>query len=402
MTNDVLRVRLRRMVLIATAVACGGGADAAGPGPVARLTVSIAADSMHIGESLRATVAAQDERGTNVDAGDVTWSSSAPDVATVTPQGIVRAVGLGLTSISASAAGRSSAVTVRVVPIRVSLVSLTPLKVVLAPGETRQLMAVPLDAAGRELSGRPVAWLSSDTTLVQVSETGLVTGVAPGITSVHAISEDSYASADVRVSGPPGAIAAVTMIPSEASLTIGDSLQLSTILEDAIGNVATDRPIIWQSSAPAVATVSPTGRVSALAGGSVVITATSEEKSGSTAITVHDPSDAISVSFADPDSNEVVGDTLSIYAAASSHNAIVRVHARVSNKETDLTEKRVGFLGLQQAWVGTLDMSLLRYGEYQLIATAYDDKGNSGVGVILFKRGARTGKGGTTLPPKNK
>jgi hypothetical protein len=47
-------------------------------------------------------------------------------------------------------------------------------------------------------------------------------------------------------------------------------------------------------------------------------------------------------------------------------------------------------------------MRAFRYGLYQLVVTAWDSKGNMGIGTVLFKRGARTGAGGTTIPPKIK
>jgi hypothetical protein len=238
--------------------------------------------------------------------------------------------------------------------------------------------------------------------VVAISTSGVVTALSPGITNVHAISEGSYASAEVRVSGPPGAVATVTLIPAAASVKIGDSLQLATILEDAIRNVATDRPVTWTSSAPSVATVSASGRVTGVGSGSAVIEAMSEEKRGRANVTVFDPADAITVTFASPDTNDVVSDTLSIFARATGRNEIVRAHAAVQEKDTDLYEVRLGFFGNQQAWRGTLDMRAFRYGLYQLVVTAWDSKGNMGIGTVLFKRGARTGAGGTTIPPKIK
>lgn len=402
MRNQRPRPELRLVCIVAIALACGGGGDAAGPGAIAQLSLLLPADSMHIGEVLQARLSAKDGSGAAVTAEvwDAVWTSTTPSVASVTQRGIVRAVGIGQTRISATIAGHSSEVVMRVVAVPVSLVSLSPLSIVLPPGATRQLVAVPLDATGRELQGRSIAWLSSDTSVVAVSTNGVVTALSPGITSVHAISEGSYASADVRVSGPPGAVATVTLIPAAASIKIGESLQLATILEDAIRNVATDRPVTWTSSAPSVATVSASGRVTGVGRGSVVIEAMSEQKSGRATVTVLDPNDAVTVSFASPDSNDVVSDTLSIAAGASGRNPIVRAYAIVASKETELSLKRVGFGG--QLWVGTLDMTELRYGPYQLIVTVWDSQGNTGIGTVMFKRGARTGAGGTTIPPKIK
>lgn len=404
MRNQSPRLQLWLVCLLAVALACGGGGEASGPRAIAQLNILLPADSMHIGEVLQAKLSAKDGSGAAVTAEvwDAVWASSTPSVASVTQRGIVRAVGVGQTTVSATIGGRSSEFVMRVVAIPVALVSLSPLSIVLAPGATRQLVAVPLDATGRELQGRSIAWLSSDTSVVLVSPQGVLTAVSPGLTSVHAISEGSYASADVRVSGPPGPVAKVTLIPAAVGIKIGEGVQLATILEDAIGNVATDRAVAWTSSAPSVATVSASGRVRGVGRGSAVIEAVSEQIRGRATITVLDPNDAITVSFASPDSNDVVSDTLSIYATGSGRNPIVRAYAIVASKETELSELRVGFDGKRQAWVGTLDMRELRYGPYQLIVTVWDNLGNTGIGTVLFKRGARTGAGGTTIPPKIK
>src|SRR5207245_1269205 len=56
--------------------------------------------------------------------------------------------------------------------------------------------------------------------------------------------------------------------------------------KDANGNVLTGRVVTWASDNTAVATVSPAGLVTAVAPGAATITATSETKSGTAAITV--------------------------------------------------------------------------------------------------------------------
>ncbi|MBK8650086.1 MAG: Ig-like domain-containing protein, partial [Gemmatimonadetes bacterium] len=51
-------------------------------------------------------------------------------------------------------------------------------------------------------------------------------------------------------------------------------------VRDAQGNVLTGRPVTWSSSTPAVATVSTTGLITAVAPGTVTVAATSEGVSG--------------------------------------------------------------------------------------------------------------------------
>jgi hypothetical protein len=89
--------------------------------------------------------------------------------------------------------------------------------------------------------------------------------------------------------GPPRLVAKVTVTPSSANLTAGETLQLTEKIEDAAGN-ALKRTLTWVSGNPAVATVSGTGLVTGVsAGGPVTITATTEGKTGTAVVTVAKP-----------------------------------------------------------------------------------------------------------------
>lgn len=70
------------------------------------------------------------------------------------------------------------------------------------------------------------------------------------------------------------------------TLTVPETRQLTAILRGADGTVLHDRALIWSSSDEAVATVDGSGLVTAVAPGSVTITATSEGKSGAVTLTV--------------------------------------------------------------------------------------------------------------------
>lgn len=70
------------------------------------------------------------------------------------------------------------------------------------------------------------------------------------------------------------AVTAVDVSPSSATLAVGDTLQLTAeVTATGFGSQA----VIWTSSAPTIASVSPTGVVTALATGSATITAKSKE-----------------------------------------------------------------------------------------------------------------------------
>src|SRR5258708_4276320 len=81
-------------------------------------------------------------------------------------------------------------------------------------------------------------------------------------------------------------VASVTVSPATASVSVGQTVQLTATLKDASGNVLSGRTVTWASGAPTVATVSPSGLVSGVAVGSATITAASEGQSGSAPATV--------------------------------------------------------------------------------------------------------------------
>lgn len=90
---------------------------------------------------------------------------------------------------------------------------------------------------------------------------------------------------DDPISSPP--VATIEVTPAVSGLMIGQTLQLTAKLYDASGNVLADRPVTWTSSAPTQASVTSTGLVTGIAmSDSVVITATSEDKSARATIGV--------------------------------------------------------------------------------------------------------------------
>src|SRR3989449_4619869 len=69
----------------------------------------------------------------------------------------------------------------KIVPtVPVAAVTVTPASASLLQGQTVQLTATPRDANGNPLTGRVIAWQSSDNTIATVNGSGLVSGVAAG------------------------------------------------------------------------------------------------------------------------------------------------------------------------------------------------------------------------------
>ena len=129
-----------------------------------------------------------------------------------------------------------------------------------------------------------VTWASSNTAVATVNGSGLVSGVAAGPATITATSEGQSGMATVTVTNVP--VATVAVSPVTAGVQVGATVQLTATPKDASGNPLSGRVVTWASSNTAVATVNGSGLVSGVVAGPATITATSEGKSGTAALTV--------------------------------------------------------------------------------------------------------------------
>ena len=166
-----------------------------------------------------------------------------------------------------------------------------------AIGRTMTLAAAAKDAAGNALSGRTLTWTSSAETIARVDANGIVTGVAAGTATITASAEGKSASTTLTVQAPtPAAVASVAITPATAAVRVGDTVRYAAQTKDADGAVLTGRTVRWTSSAPIVATVdSVSGLLTALRSGSATLTATSEGKTATLAVSVSAPVATVTV-----------------------------------------------------------------------------------------------------------
>lgn len=154
--------------------------------PITQITLSKTASSLSIGNSEILTAVVTPSNATNK---TITWSSSNTSVATVNASGQVTAVGKGTAVITATAtdgSGVSASCTYTVVKL-VSSITLNKTSSTLRLGQSETLTAtvLPTDA-----SNRSVIWSSSNTSVVRVSTTGIVTYVGKGTATVTATAAD--------------------------------------------------------------------------------------------------------------------------------------------------------------------------------------------------------------------
>ncbi len=174
-------------------------------------------------------------------------------------------------------------------PIPVASVTLSRDTATVAIGATVQLTATLKDALGSVLTGRTVTWSSSAAGVATVSNTGLVTAVLDGTAQITALSEGKSSSATITVPQPPAAVTTIEVAPATRTLALHESVLLTATVKDQRGAVMTGKTVTWQSSNPALATVSAIGQVAAVGAGSVTISAGVDGKTGTSVLTIQDP-----------------------------------------------------------------------------------------------------------------
>jgi uncharacterized protein YjdB len=310
---------------------------------IGSVTVAPSSDTVQVGDKVTLTATVKDVTGAVVTDRPVTWTSSNTAVATVSTGGIVTGRSAGTAVITATSGGRSGSATVLVIPVPVGSVTISPASASLVPTQRLPLSAEVRDANGAVVTDRPVSWASSNTAVATVSGTGIVTAVAPGTATITATSEGRTGAATISVVPMP--VGSVTVSPASAGVTVGQAITLSATVRDTSGAVVGDRSVTWKSSDAAIATVSGAGVVTGVSPGTVTITATSETRSGSAAVTVK-PVPVATVTL-DPTSVTLeAGDTATLVATTKSTDGTVLTGRPVTFSSDNVSVARVSSDGV--------------------------------------------------------
>jgi trimeric autotransporter adhesin len=254
------------------------------PQPVASVTVTPQNVTMVVGTRVTLRATPFDAGGVPLTGRTIEWTSSDANVATVSSSGEVVGLAVGTARIRALVEGRSAEATVLVQPVPVARVATAPNQVTLNPGQTSQMIVTLTDSAGNVLSGRSIAYSTSDAAVATVSSSGLITAVAEGQATITATSEGKSASTLVTVNPVP--VASIRITPSSVSLRIGQTMRLLAEAFDAQGRPLANRKFTWISGAPAVATITQAGEVSAVSSGTAAVFAATEGVSAFANVTV--------------------------------------------------------------------------------------------------------------------
>lgn len=163
----------------------------------------------------------------------------------------------------------------------VASIALHPNVISLEPGHSTRLTPILQDSRGATLTDRPVIWASNNPAVATV-DTGLVVGVRQGVAEITATADGRSATASVLVRT---SVSQVEIEPESPTVRVGASVQLMATPRGSDGKVLPDRVISWSTSDARVARVS-VGKVRGIGVGSAVITATADQRRGTTTVTV--------------------------------------------------------------------------------------------------------------------
>ena len=252
--------------------------------PVETIVVTPETMSLGTGGTRQLSATLTDASGNVLTGQSVAWSSTNTTIATVTSNGLVRALHAGNATIIAAAGGATGTSALAVSAGAVSSIAVTPGSTSLVAGASQQLTATLTDNTGSAVTGQTVAWSSSDASIVSVSADGLATGGHTGSATVIATAGGQSGSAMFAVA--VGAVSRIAISPPADSLQSGGKVQLAATLTDVAGNTVTGRTVTWTTSNSSVVTTTSSGLVTALGAGSANITATADAVSKSAAIAV--------------------------------------------------------------------------------------------------------------------
>lgn len=175
-------------------------------------------------------------------------------------------------------------------PVTITTVSVSPPTNTMVVGESASLTTAVGTSDGTNTTALSPVWTSSAPAIVTVSPTGVATGVSAGSAIVSATIGGKTGTASVTVLS----VSALNIAPTTAALVEGEFRDL-TAMATLSNGTSSVRAATWTSSAPTVASVTGTGRVTALAVGTSTISASVAGVTASAAITVARRAAAVSL-----------------------------------------------------------------------------------------------------------
>ncbi|MGA9642122.1 MAG: Ig-like domain-containing protein [Terriglobales bacterium] len=219
----------------------------------------------------------------------VTWTSSAPQVVSITSYGLATGQTAGSATITAQLGSVVGTASVVVGSSALVSVQISPTTATVAEQTGVQFQAIGTFADGTMQNlTNSASWASSSPAVATVSDAagGFATGISPGMTTITALFGGTAGTASLTVTN--ASLTGINITPSDPSVALGGSQQfdaVGTFSDGSTEDLTTQAS--WNSSNANIATISSSGMATTAATGTATITASMNGTTGSTTITVY-------------------------------------------------------------------------------------------------------------------
>lgn len=162
--------------------------------------------------------------------------------------------------------------------------------------KTGETVATAIQVFPELAADKRVLYTSSDEAVCTVDATGAVTGVGAGSAIVMVKTVDGNKTATIMVSVKADNVTGVVLTPEALTMKLGESHTLQAVVEPY---AALDKNVTYESSNPAVVTVSAIGKVTAVGVGTATVTVTTKDGgfTDTCTVTVTDDTPPLRVDF---------------------------------------------------------------------------------------------------------
>ena len=269
-------------------VSSSGGGGGGGSSPtLISVTVSAAASSIPVNTAQQFTATGSYDNGSSADiTALVTWNSSLPTSATISPTGSATAVAAGTTTISATLSGITGSMIFTVTAPALTGILISPDDLTLGIGINQQYVATAIYSDGSvEDLASGVTWSSSTTSTASIDASGLASTAGAGQTTLTATVGSFSDTTTLTV--VPANLMSISVSPNPGTLAVGTTQPFMAVGTFDDGSTQLLTSVTWTSSQPGVATVdAATGVATAVGAGTTNVSATSGSVSGSAQLTV--------------------------------------------------------------------------------------------------------------------
>jgi len=237
----------------------------------------------HVGEKIKFAAVAKDADGNVINEKPKFWFAAPFDLAGADDAGEVTFHAPGVVTVGTVIAGKAGYATVNVGNPKVTSIEVAPPAHAVVVGGVEKLPATARSAEGNPRSDAPIAWTSDKASIASVDAAGLVTGIAPGKTTIKATADGVSGSVAVQVVAD--SVRKLTVQPATTEARTGDVVHFTATAAGAGGGHTKDPSVRWSISGEG-ATVYPDGGFVAEKAGTYVVVASSGQHSAAASVVV--------------------------------------------------------------------------------------------------------------------